>query len=83
LREKKNLKKLSKENKMKIDFHGNRDFFNLIKGVARELRKLGKENDIINRNTEVYFIKKSIEYKERNFGGMEIEIDIDEKYIEE
>ena len=30
---------LLKENKIKIDFHGNRDFFYLIKGVARELNE--------------------------------------------
>ena len=63
---------LLKENKIKIDFHGNRDFFYLIKGVARELNET---NEIENGKSVVNVIEK---YIERNFGGMEIEIDIDE-----
>ena len=36
-----NYKKLLKtEKKIKLDFHGNRDFYNLIKGVAIEGSKL-------------------------------------------
>ena len=63
---------LLKENKIKIDFHGNRDFFYLIKGVARELNET---NEIENGKSVANVIEK---YIERNFGGMEIEIDIDE-----
>ena len=28
---------MKKENKIRKDFHGNRDFYNLIKGIAIEL----------------------------------------------
>jgi len=35
---------LKKEEKIKSDFHGNRDFYNLIKGVAIEVSKLNKLN---------------------------------------
>jgi len=31
-----------KEKRIRIDFHGNRDFYNLIKGIAYELVSLGK-----------------------------------------
>ena len=68
---------LSKEKKIKVDFHGNRDFFNLIKGVAREL---SETNEIEDSKSVVNLIEK---YIERNFGGMEIEIDIDQKDIED
>ena len=59
-----------KENKIRKDFHGNRDFYNLIKGIARELGRLGDSND----SNKVPIIVK---YIERNFGGIEYEIDID------
>ena len=61
---------LKKENKIRKDFHGNRDFYNLIKGIAIELGKLGD----VNNNDKVPII---IKYIERNFGGIEYEIDID------
>ena len=61
-----------KEKKIKIDFHGNRDFYNLIKGIAIELRKLG---DLSNEDKVQIIIK----YIERNFGGIDYEIDIDFK----
>ena len=61
---------LKKENKFQKDFHGNRDFYNLIKGIAIELRRLGDSND----NDKVQIIVK---YIERNFGGNDYEIDID------
>ena len=61
---------LKKEDKIRKDFHGNRDFYNLIKGIAIELGKLGDSND----NDKVLII---IKYIERNFGGIDYEIDID------
>ena len=63
---------LKKENKIRKDFHGNRDFYYLIKGIANALGGLGDSND----NEKVPII---IKYIERNFGGIEYEIDIDFK----
>ena len=59
-----------KENLIKKDFHGNRDFYNLIRGIAIELAKAGDIND----NEKVPII---VHYIERNFGGIDYEIDID------
>ena len=59
-----------KEKKIRKDFHGNRDFYNLIKGIAYELVKSGETTD----KEKVPIIIKFIE---RNFGGIEYEIDID------
>ena len=78
-------KNLSKPKERKIykfrkDFHGNHDFYNLIKGIAIEL-KYGDSTDI----EKVEIINK---YIERNFGGMKYKINIDldledtKKYIE-
>ena len=61
---------LKKENKIRKDFHGNRDFYNLIRGIAIELGRLGDSND----NDKVSIITK---YIERNFGGIDYEIDMD------
>ena len=62
---------LKKEKKIKTEFHGNRDFYNIIKGVALEGSKLSNfQYDIIP------FIES---YIERNFGGISYEIDIDFK----
>ena len=63
---------LKKENKIRKDFHGNRDFINLIKGIAIELARLGDIND----NEKVPIV---VQYIERNFGGINYEIDIDLK----
>ena len=63
-----------KDDKIKKDFHGNRDFYNLIKGIAIELGKLGDTND----EEKVPII---IKYIERNIGGIEYEIDIDFKLV--
>ena len=71
------LIKLKEENKIKIDFHGNRDFFNLIKGIARELNKTNEIEDIKS------VVKLIIKYIERNFAGMIIPIDIDENDFKE
>jgi len=63
-------KLLLKEKKIKKDFHGNRDFYNLIRGVANDLEKLGDSSDKEK-------IEKIIKNIERNFGGIKYEIDID------
>jgi len=60
---------LKKENKIRKDFHGNRDFYNLIKGIAIELKS--------GESTEKEKVSIIIKYIERNFGGIEYEIDID------
>ena len=48
--------------------------YNLIKRIAIELRRLGDYNDIDNASIIVKYI-------ERNFGGIDYEIDIDEDLI--
>jgi len=60
---------LKKENKIRKDFHGNRDFYNLIRGIAIQL----KSGD----STEYEKVKIIIKYIERNFGGIDYEIDKD------
>ena len=60
-----------KENKIRKDFHGNRDFYNLIKGIAIEFGRLGSDH---NDDDKLSIIEK---YIERNFGGIDYEIDID------
>ena len=61
---------LKKEKKIKKDFHGNRDFYNLIRGIAIELRESGDSTD-----SEKSTI--ATKYIERNFGGIDYKIDID------
>ena len=58
------------ENKIIVDFHGYRDFCHLIKGIANNISKL----DDIKDNELVQII---INYIERNFGGIEYEINLD------
>ena len=55
----------SKENK---DFHGNRDFYNLIKSAMREL--IIRKNDI-NKNERNILTQVGLLSLERNFGGLE------------
>ena len=62
------LKKIN-ENKINLNFHGNRDFYSLIKGIAKIDKPFIFNSEFIIKN-----IVKSIE---RNFGGTSIEIDID------
>ena len=59
------------ERKIKNEFHGNRDFYNIIKGIALEGSQL---NNISDETQIVPIIEK---YIERNFGGISNEIDID------
>ena len=68
-KEKKFIYLLKKENKIRKDFHGNRDFYNLIRGIAKELAKKGDLND----KDKVSIV---IHYIERNFGGIDYEIDV-------
>ena len=60
---------MKKEHRIRIDFHGNRDFYYLIKGIANDIGDSGDFND----NEKVLKIIKHIE---RNFGGIEYVIDI-------
>ena len=62
-----------KDEKVRKDFHGNHDFYNLIRGIAIDL-KSGEYTD----NEKVAII---IKYIERNFGGIEYEIDLDLKLV--
>ena len=61
---------LKEENRINHNFHGNCDLFNLIKGVAIEIGRLSTSDQI--DVTDI--IEK---YIERNFGGINYEIDID------
>jgi len=63
----------NKERTIKKEFHGNRDFYSIIKGVAIEGSKL---NNISEESKIVPIIEN---YIERNFGGISNEIDIDFK----
>ena len=63
---------IKKEKHIRIDFHGNRDFYNLIKGIAYQLGRSTESNDAEK-------VKIIIKYIERNFGGIDYEIDIDLK----
>ena len=64
---------MKKENKIRKDFHGNRDFYHLIKETAYEL---GKSTE----STDEEKVKIIVKYIERNFGGIDYEIDIDFSY---
>ena len=71
IKETKDFKNLfKKDEKIRKDFHGNRDFYNLIKGIANDLARLGDTND----EEKVPIV---IKYIDRNMGGIEYEIDID------
>ena len=65
------IKLYKRERKIKIDFHGYRDFYNLIKGVAIEASRLYNISD------EKQIAPIINHYIERNFGGVTYEIDID------
>ena len=62
---------LKRDRTIKSEFHGNRDFYNITKGVAIEGSRL---NSISDEKQIVPIINNSIE---RNFGGISYEIDID------
>ena len=62
-------RKLKEEDKMiNLEFHGNRDFYYLVKGIANELNE--------NNNNDLKIIIKN--HIERNFGGLEFYIDFKE-----
>ena len=50
------------------DFHGNRDFYHLVKNVARNIVK--ENTNSLSQNQKNFFIKQSIE---RNFAGLVFE----------
>ena len=78
IKDDKNFKLLFERDKIiKIEFHGNRDFFYFIKGISRELYET---NEIENIESTVKLIEK---YIERNFGGIDIEININKNDIKE
>ena len=64
------IKLFKRDKKIKSEFHGNRDFYNIIKGVAIEGSRL---NDISDEKQIVPIINALIE---RNFGGISYNIDI-------
>ena len=64
------LKLKKKDKKVNEDFHGNRDFYFFIKGIANEY------NENINCNLDEVVNK----YIERNFGGLEIYIDFEKNF---
>ena len=75
IKDKKEYRELmKKDEKIRKDFHGNRDFYNLIKGIAKALRKPGEFSDY-------HKVQIIMNYIERNFGGIEYEIDIDVNLI--
>ena len=68
--EEKYIKLLKRDRIIKLEFHRNRDFYNIIKGVATEASRL---NNISNQKQIVHIINNFIE---RNFGGIRYDIDI-------
>ena len=66
------IDKLKEDKKIKENFHGNRDLYNFIKEIAIETGRLS----VFENNVVVNIIEK---YIERNFGGIDYEIDIDFK----
>jgi hypothetical protein len=62
--------KLRKEKKITEDFHSNRDLYYYIRGIASRVARLGTFDELEVKN----IINDCIE---RNFGGIEYEIDID------
>ena len=69
----KNFSKLYKlEKTIDTDFHGNRDYYYLIKGIARDLNNVANTKHLVTTIIEKYI--------ERNFGGLEIDIENQENY---
>ena len=65
------IKLLKRDRIIKSEFHGNRDFYNIIKGVAIEGSRLNSISD------EKQIVPIINNYIERNFGGINYDIDID------
>ena len=53
------------------DFHGNRDFYNVIKNSVRELIKINDESDELEKNEKKVLTEVGIKSLEINFGGLE------------
>ena len=62
---------LNQELRENKDFHGNRDFYNLIKNSVRELIKLSNENVKLEKNEKKILTEVGIKCLEINFGGLE------------
>ena len=62
-----NQKELNKNK----DFHGNRDFYNLIKNSMRHLIKIKNETKELERNEKKVLTETGIRGLEINFGGLE------------
>ena len=63
------------------DFHGNRDFYNLIKNAMREM--INKKNKIKKSNQKKILTQIGIYSLERNFGGLEYSTQIIKKIFKE
>ncbi len=74
-RDEKFIKLLKNDRKIKTEFHGNRDFYSLIKGVAIVVSQLSNKSD---EGVIVPIINHIIE---RNFGGITYDIDIDFNFV--
>ena len=59
------LKLLEKDKIINVEFHGNRDYYYLLKGIANEMNE--------NNSFKIEIVKKHIE---RNFSGLKIKFDI-------
>ena len=62
---------LKAEHPKQEDFHGSRDFYNLIKIAAKKIRSLMDEKENISNEEQIEIAINSIE---RNFGGLEYSI---------
>jgi len=65
------IRLLKRDRTIKPEFHGNRDFYNIIKGVAIEGSRLSSISD------EKQIVPIINNFIERNFGGISYKIDID------
>ena len=59
---------LKAEHPKQEDFHGSRDFYNLIKIAAKKVRSLMDEKDNVSKDDQINIAINSIE---RNFGGLD------------
>ena len=59
---------LKAEHPKQEDFHGSRDFYNLIKIAAKKIRSLMDEKDNVSKDYQINIAINSIE---RNFGGLD------------
>ena len=62
------IQQKKRDDRIDMNFHGLRDFYNIIKATARELSK--NKNNIVNDDNNVYLDSIAMKYIERNFGGL-------------